>query len=96
MVTVLPYASIDVAASVEVQKGAGQGTTDPYQLHVEQPEGQHAPLSFTIDNTSIATIDEHGNITALAAGTTTIHVTAGAVKDVCREFTKDVTLNVVE
>ena len=95
-VIVLPYASIDVAASVDVQKGVGQGTTDPYQLHVEQPEGQHAPLSFTIDNESIATIDSHGNITALTAGTTTIHVTAGAVKDVCREFTKDVTLNVVE
>ena len=96
MVTVLPYASIDVAASVEVQKGVGQNQVDAYQLNVEQPNGQNAPLTFTIDDTSIATIDSHGNITALAVGTTTIHVTAGAVKDVCREFTKDVTLTVVE
>ena len=94
-VVVLPNAEFDVASSVEVHRGAGQGKVDPYHLNVEQDK-QNAPITFTIDDESIATIDSHGNITALAVGTTTIHVTAGAVKDVCREFTKDVTLNVVE
>ncbi len=94
-VVVLPYAEFDVASSVEVHRGAGQGKVDPYHLNVEQDK-QNAPITFAIDDESIATIDSHGNITALAVGSTTIKVTAGAVKDVCREFTKYVTLNVVE
>lgn len=105
-VTVLPYASIDVQGKdntpppIRVQLGAGTGegenAKDPYRLNVEQPDGQNAPLTFSIADTSIATIDEHGNIAGLAVGSTTITVTAAAVKDVCREKSVTVALEVYD
>ena len=105
-VTVLPYASIDVQGKdntpppIRVQLGAGTGegenAKDPYRLNVEQPDGQNAPLTFSIADTSIATIDEHGNISAHAVGTTSITVTAAAVKDVCREHSETVVLEVYD
>ena len=96
-VTVLPYASIDVQGEppIRVELGAGQGTKDPYHLNVEQPDGQDAPLTFSIEDTSIATIDQHGNITGLALGQTKIKITAAAVKDVCREASVEVDLEVI-
>lgn len=96
-VTVLPYASIDVQGEppIRVELGAGQGTKDPYHLNVEQPDGQDAPLTFSIEDTSIATIDQHGNITGLALGQTKIKITAAAVKDVCREASVKVDLEVI-
>ncbi len=105
-VTVLPYASIDVQGKdgslppIRVELGAGTGTgseaRDPYHLNVEQPDGQNAPLTFSIADTTIATIDEHGNISAHAVGTTSITVTAAAVKDVCREHSETVVLEVYD
>lgn len=95
-VTVLPRASLDVTNQpIRVELGAGQGTKDPYHLNVEQPDGQDAPLTFSIEDTSIATIDQHGNITGLALGQTKIKITAAAVKDVCREASVEVDLEVI-
>lgn len=105
-VTVLPYATIDVQGKdgtpppIRVQLGAGTGegenAKDPYRLNVEQPDGQNAPLTFSIADTSIATIDEHGNISGLQVGTTWLTVTAAAVKDVCREHSETVVLEVYD
>lgn len=96
-VTVLPYASIDVqdAPPIQVEQGAGIGYKDAYHLNVEQPDGQDAPLTFSIADTSIATIDQHGNITGLAIGETTITITAGDVKDVCRKNSVTIDLHVI-
>lgn len=54
----------------------------------------HAPLTFTVENESIVTIDAHGTITAKAVGSTTIHINAAAVKDVCRAAETKVTVTV--
>lgn len=69
------------------------GQTCPLDVTQGDPS-YHAPLTFTVENESIATIDAQGIITAKAAGTTKIDINAAAVKDKCRAAKGEVMVTV--
>lgn len=48
------------------------------------PENTTDVLSFSSDDETVATVDEEGNITAIAAGETVIHVTCGEITATCQ------------
>lgn len=86
-VVVLPNNNI----SVEAVPTMHVGETSPLDVTLDYS----APLTFTVEDESVVTIDAHGTITAKAVGTTLIKINAGAVQDVCRAAAETtVTVNV--
>lgn len=85
-VVVLPNNGITVEAVPTMHVGE----TSPLDVTLDYS----APLTFTVEDESVVTIDAHGTITAKAVGTAVIKINAGAVKDVCRAAETIVTVNV--
>lgn len=59
------------------------GTTQGQLSATLSPEGASAPISWSSSNTSIATVNDSGKVTAVAAGSATITATCGAFTATC-------------
>lgn len=60
------------------------GVGDKYKLKAElTPPGAHGEITFSSSATGKATVDESGEVTAVAAGTATITATCGGLTDTC-------------
>ena len=69
--------------SATLDKANGGEYPDTLTLNVTLSGEGECELQYSTDNENVATVDEYGNITALAAGTAVITVTDGEVVKTC-------------
>ena len=72
--------------NVELNKSSFSGSSgDKFKLEAKvTPSGTYITPSFSSSDTSVATVDEEGNVTLVGEGSTNIKVTAGDIVSVCR------------
>ncbi len=76
-VEVLPIKVEDIIISMDTEEGISKGDTISFSAEVVPANATYPDVEWSVSDTSIATIDEDGLLTALEGGSVTVTATAG-------------------